>query len=323
MFAQYAYDMFGPKVISKELDTLSLQDRNLWCHETMHYVGWKAYQVEQSVSNAFTQASELCDSAMYHGIMEEYLRQNGLEEDIGSLIQNVCTEALKERPDFSLGTKSLCYHGIGHGLMYITTSDLGSSLDYCDVLQDGDRQSCYGGVFMEHTASKQVGPASNEKDLSDYSYCEALKEHQKIDCYGRQGANNFSFTGGDVKPAMELCLELPLQYQKTCFEGVGTNNPAPSKTHTQSSIDCHEALDVSSESYEGCITGGLSFVVQLDRGEANGANDFCRATLPEYQEYCYIRMGQQLENWLSEDEQRETKCEIVEESRFRNLCINR
>ncbi len=320
VLAEYAYDMYGPEIISEELDTLTMQDRNLWCHETMHYVGWQAYQHEQSVAKAFMQATELCDSAMYHGIMEEYLRQNGLEENIESLIKTVCTDALAERPDFSEGTRSLCYHGIGHGLMYITTSNLGRSLDYCDVLQDGERQSCYGGAFMEHTASKQVGPTRNNKDLRDFSYCESLKEHQKIDCYVRQGSNNFSFTGGEVKPAMELCLELEAQYQKVCFEGVGINNPTPSKSHTQASIDCHEALEVSPASYQSCIKGSLGFVIQLDRGESQGAYDFCKATLGEYQNYCYTQMGQNLKNWLSQGETLETKCSVIEDKKFQEFC---
>jgi hypothetical protein len=268
------------------------------------------------------QATELCDSAMYHGIMEEYLRQNGLEENIGSLIKTVCIDALKEQADFSEGTRSLCYHGIGHGLMYITTSNLGRSLDYCDMLYDRDRQSCYGGAFMEHTASKQVGPAANTRNLKDYTYCEALKEHQKMDCYGRQGADNFSFTGGDVKPAMELCLELEEQYQKVCFGGVGTNNPAPSKTHTQSSIDCHEALEVSTDSYRECIDGGLSFVIQLDRGKSEGAYNFCEAALEGYQQYCYVRMGKQLQSWLGKNERLDSKCGIIEDTTFRDFCSN-
>jgi hypothetical protein len=319
--AVYSYDSYGPLATAEQLDTLSLQDRNLWCHESMHYMGWYAYQTEGSVAKAFLNSSELCDSGMYHGVMEEYLRANGLEGNIEGLIATVCADALKDNPDASGGTKSLCYHGLGHGLMYITGSDLQKSLDYCDALQEEDVDNCYSGAFMENTTSKQIGPASNNKDLKDYTYCENLKEHQKTHCYSRQGSNNFSFTNGLVKPAMEMCLELDPQYQPICFRGVGVNNPAPSKTHTQASLDCQSALEVSKEAYVGCIEGSMGFVVQLDRGEPQGAVDFCNVVYEEFKPICYHAMHGSISYWLQPGVKIEDKCALIENQTYRMMCV--
>ena len=229
--AASAYGNYPTSEIAAVLDTLTYTQKNRWCHEVMHYMGWKAYAAEEDIAKAFLNSSELCDSGMYHGVMEEFLRREGLSADVGQLIKNVCTTSLSSHPQLSEGSLALCYHGLGHGLMYITSSDLQASLDYCDMLDAEHAGICYGGVFMEHSASKAIGPLSNSRDLTDSSYCEALSEKHKDTCYFRQGLDNFSATNGSVREGMRLCLSLDPSWQQRCFEGVGSNNPSPGKSH--------------------------------------------------------------------------------------------
>ncbi len=64
----------------------------------MHYMGWRAYEKERSIADAFMNSSELCASGMYHGVAEGYLRKEGLGSNIGELIKDLCPEALQENP---------------------------------------------------------------------------------------------------------------------------------------------------------------------------------------------------------------------------------
>jgi hypothetical protein len=258
---------------------------------------------------------------MYHGVTEAFLRKEGLSDQIDSIVKNTCEQALSKHPDLSEGTKSLCYHGLGHGLMYITSSNLRRSLDYCDLLQGTNSENCYGGVFMEYAASKAVGPLANNIDLEDPTYCDVLTDHQKDACYSRQGVNYLSFTKGDVAAAMQLCLRFPDKYKPGCFEGVGTNNPSPSKSDTQAGTDCLNALSVSEEAYKGCVVGSLSFIIQLDRGALTGAADFC-ATVPEkYKSLCYSHAGMGATIWLNSGETIADTCAVMPEA-YRAICAN-
>jgi hypothetical protein len=321
--AVYAYDSYEVPQVVAQLDTLSLQDRLHWCHEVMHYMGWRSYAEEQDIAASFMQSAELCDSGMYHGVMEEYLRQEGLQGDMADLIRNTCVESLQGNPELSEGTISLCYHGLGHGLMYITTADFKRSLDYCDLLDDQESYQCYGGVFMEYSANKAVGPLSdNEKpDLNDFNYCSELSEKQKSSCLARQGTNNLVITEGNVGEAMRLCLRIDEPDRQGCFQAVGANTPTPSRSHADSAVVCKQAIGVAPSSYMQCIKGALGFVAQLGHGEPQDVLEFCDASEESEREYCYKQGGVNLSFWLKPGEAPESKCAPFHEGVARNACL--
>ena len=303
-----AYGMYPVSEIAAVLDTLDNKQKERWCHETMHYFGWRAYEEEPDIAQAFINSSELCDSGMYHGVIEEYLRNEGFSGNIKELIRTTCTDSLEGRPDISQGHIGLCYHGLGHGLMFITSSDLRRSLELCDELGKDERGVCYSGAFMEFTASKAAGPLGNQRDWADYSHCETLNEEHLWMCYHRQGINNLAAANGDVKKAMEMCQELPEEYWNGCYFGVGGNNPAPNIPHADAGKACNAALAVSEDAYLNCLDGSLGFVMQIEWGDMQGAIDFCSATDSSYMERCYAFAGKAVTSWLKDSETIEDKC---------------
>jgi len=319
-FANAAYEQFSIEVISQEIDALPLSSKNRWCHEMFHYMGWRAFDVEGDIAEAFLNSSDLCDSGMYHGVVEQYLRKHGLE-NIEEIVRTTCEASLLSHPDLSAGVLGLCYHGLGHGLMYVTSSDLGRSLQYCDALEESSAQQCYSGVFMEYASSKAMGPLDNHRDLTDFSYCETLSDKHKAICYWRQGQDNFSATNGDVEKAMQLCLEVPPEHRSGCFEGVGTNNPAPSKLHADAGKACLSAQGVSREAYEACIRGSLSFVFALERGDSTGALQFCSALPAEDALYCARMAGVASLTWVASTHTREDMCKVFTTEAQQQACL--
>ena len=315
-----AYDAYPTEEIAMVLDSLSYIQKDHWCHEVMHYMGWKAYIAEGDIAKAFLHSSELCDSGMYHGVMEEFLRREGLSSNLEDLVATSCTDSLSGRPDTSDGLLELCYHGLGHGLMYVTSSDLQASLDYCDVLKE-TAPACYSGALMEYVISKELGPLSNQRDLSDFSYCEDLKEKHRDTCYVRQGLNNYAATRGDLGKAMELCLQVPEERQVLCFQGVGANNPAPGKAHDSTGSDCRVALDISKEAYISCIEGALGFVTQLEWGKTEGPALFCSAIEDGFKDFCYREIGRVIQPWITETETKEQKCAVLPTKEAQDLCV--
>lgn len=322
--AQATYGFFPNNEITAQLDSLSYEQKDRWCHETLHYMGWRAFIVEKDIAKAFLNSSDICDSGMYHGIVEEYLREQGLQGNMEDLVKHVCVDSLATFPNLTKGTLGLCHHGLGHGLMYITTADLQKSLDYCDLLDREYTNACYGGVFMEYTASKAVGPlAGNERqDIKDFSYCNDLRDSQKSACLRRQGSNNFIAAGGKVGDAMRMCLSIPgEENQYSCFGGVGTNNPAPSRKNSDAAKSCTEALEVSATSYSACVNESVGFILQMDHGATKGVVEFCDASPEENKDECYRSVGSELAPWTSSEDERKMKCLELQEGTAQQSCV--
>lgn len=319
--ASLMYGMHPISEIAAELDTLTLEQKMKWCHESMHYFGWRAYEEEKDIAKAFLKSSELCDSGMYHGVMEQFLREEGLGGNVEELVRDACTNSLVGRDDASDGLLFLCYHGMGHGLMYVTSSNLRQSLEICDVLGVEDAGACHSGAFMEHTVSKAVGPLANAREMTDFSYCNELNERHREGCFFRQGIDNYAATGGNMREAVKLCLKVPQEFQERCFVGIGANNPAPNKLHAKAGKECVEALDISEEAYLGCLSGSLGFVLQLEWGDMEAAVEFCNATAPEYMDQCYKYAGSNATPWLTATETKEKKCSVFEDPHAQAQCL--
>lgn len=317
---QRAYGVYSISEITAVLDTLEYRQKERWCHETMHYFGWRAYEESPDIAEAFINSSGLCDSGMYHGVIEEFLRNEGLAGNIKELVRTACADSLAGRTDISQGHIGLCYHGLGHGLMFITSSDLRKSLELCDELEGDYPGVCYSGAFMEFTASKAVGPLGNQRDWADYSHCATLNEEHLWMCYHRQGINNLAAANGDVKQAMEMCQQLPEQYWNGCFLGVGANNPAPNRSHVEAGKSCNAALAVSEDAYLNCLDGSLGFVMQIEWGDMQGAVEFCSETDSAYMDRCYEFSGKAVTSWLKDSETVAGKCAAFADESAQALC---
>lgn len=317
----YAYDSYEINDIIAELSTLTNEHKNNWCHDAMHAFGWRAFQREGTVEKAFLKASSFCDNAMYHGIVEEYLREHGMEGNISQLIKNICTESQADNSRYSAGTKALCYHGIGHGLMYITNANLEKSLDYCDEL-GSHAAECYSGSIMEYKISWKAG-IQYVGELDDFKYCTEMEdETRRTACYFTQGIDYSALVHGDVRQAMLLCANIPEKYHQECYKGVGSNTPHPGRSHADSGIACKEALEVSEAAYKGCIEGGVSFVAQLGQGNPKDVFDFCDVSSDSEKNYCFYVMGSNLRSWLKGSETiADTKCDIIPYPEGRAECI--
>src|SRR5690606_11430527 len=122
------------------------------CHQLVHEIGRAAGQRYGDVAEAYAVGDDLCASGYFHGVLEAVTEQIGLETLITE-IDTVCGP-LKERDPYSLDHYN-CVHGLGHGLMGVTYSQLYESLAACDAYSEAwERESCYGGVFMENIMAR-------------------------------------------------------------------------------------------------------------------------------------------------------------------------
>lgn len=311
--------------VMKAIDNSS---KRQWCHEFMHYIGWELYKKSGNLSDAFSEASNECDSAMYHGVVEEFISSkkigNDLEKFINS-IKNVCQDNFSSRRT-SAGMKTLCYHGLGHGFMLITDNDLNESLKYCDHILNNNGDACYTGAFMENVQAKQMGNSSGH--FSKFSYkqddvnypCNILDEKYKKQCYSYKGVWSVVRSQGDFKQAFKECLNIAQNFQEDCFWGVGSDIPGPHWSAKTASEKCKVALEVDPKAYEQCIFGAMSFVIQLTVGDPKGAIEFCDVVDQNYKDICYRAAGSSLGGWVTAEESLEKKCKHFKDIKAQRIC---
>ncbi|HEY4496894.1 MAG TPA: hypothetical protein VI432_01980 [Candidatus Paceibacterota bacterium] len=299
-----------------------------WCHEFMHYLGWETLSKTKTISKAFELASGLCDSGMYHGIVEEYINQAELSYDPETFTKNIIYETCEESINNSknpVAIKGLCYHGLGHAFMFITENKLNNALEYCDRTKSPN--GCYTGAFMENIQTKQIARFSHQKELAfqendpDYP-CKILNNKYKDTCYLYKGINNLVATGGDVKKAFELCLKVASKYKNICFRGTGSNIPGPHETPKGAGEKCLLSLQINKTAYEECIKGAMSFLVQVALGSPEAVAEFCETIKEEQRNLCYAESGDNLNLWVTENETLADKCNKLPTSDAKNLCLN-
>ncbi len=118
------------------------------CHPITHVIGREAALKFSNVSDAYTEGDSYCWSGYYHGVLETFLNKIG-RENLVSKIDTVCA-GIEGKSRYSFDYYN-CVHGLGHGVMAITDTELFESLSYCNNLAgDWEQKSCASGVFMEN-----------------------------------------------------------------------------------------------------------------------------------------------------------------------------
>lgn len=119
-------------------------------HMYAHHIGLAASPSPDSVDETFRQCRPSFQSGCYHGVIQAYfadLTSAGAEID-AEVVNGLCADYRENEADRWLLFQ--CVHGLGHGLTMLHDYHLPTALEGCDLLaSDWDRQSCYGGVFME------------------------------------------------------------------------------------------------------------------------------------------------------------------------------
>jgi hypothetical protein len=130
------------------LDQLAAADRDVaeHAHEYAHGIGIEAYGRSTDITGTFAACGDGYSSGCRHGVIQAYFesREHVTQPEVEALCQPFKAATASRWVLFQ------CVHGMGHGLTMFHSHDLPRALTDCDLLSDGwDRESCYGGAFME------------------------------------------------------------------------------------------------------------------------------------------------------------------------------
>lgn len=327
----YAVRKYTPQEIESAILIITDNPKLQWCHEFMHYAGWELYRQKKTLFASFSSASGKCDSGMYHGIVEEYIKQKQASYDpegfVSFVIPRACEDEIAKN-DLVAGMKSHCFHGLGHAFMFISDNDLNASLRYCDRVKEGQTQACQTGAFMENIQTKQIGfaghPSKFRYDPKNPDFpCSTLDEKYKDLCYIYKGISNVVETKGDFKKSFQMCFDVDPKFRDQCFWGVGNDIPGPHWSSRTAGEKCLTALEISPHIYEKCIEGAMVFLIQINFGDSQAAVDFCDVIKPGYKDLCYRSAGQSFKSWLASGETIADKCKLLPDKKAQTACLGR
>ena len=231
------------------------------CHDVAHDIGHKTYEMF-GFSGAMTfndpnrlghtSVDDICAGGYMHGILEAvFLNQPELKSNP----EPICLPI----PEANRGS---CFHGVGHGLMFVNKRDIPTSLATClSVVGFEDEHRCYEGVWMEmfwgetnHAGADSLGWDPKEP----LQKCKEAADTQKPTCFlyahlGYLRTHRYDFPG-----AINLCTQYGLNEFDTnfCVKGIGiTMMKRVTSQHLDRSEDLVKDLDYGRKFayYEGVI----------------------------------------------------------------------
>ncbi len=309
--ADFAADEQQPEIFSR-------------CHEVTHYLGRSAYEQSKSVPDIYAQCTYVCHGGCYHGVIEQYFKDNNTvmaelsDEVLQPQIQSICGR----QQDYSVPrTYSECVHGIGHAMMYITDQELPHSLKLCDFLQTlSDRETCYGGVFMENSSSStNLDHPTEYLKPSDPMYpCDILdKQFLKV-CYQYQSSYFAELSKWDWQKTAQLCQKVPQEFADGCATILGSNLVGYTEDMEVIKNVCNQMPTKNFR--RDCVAGVISSLGGRFIGDMAKMENFCNSINVQEQEICYNAVGNSVSSWSAEQSQVEEKCSSLKTPQYIAWC---
>jgi hypothetical protein len=253
------------------------------CHQLAHAIGNTVAQNTPDIADAFVNGDSICWSGYYHGVVEKYVERRG-QEGFQKNADNLCAK-VPSKNVYGFDYYN-CVHGVGHGVMAITKNHLFDALALCKNLSGNwEKESCYGGVFMENIMSDNRNHYATYLKPDDLLYpCNAVDSEYKEECYKMQTSYALTKNGQDFGKLFELCASAEEGYQRTCAQSIGRDASGQSISNKERTIAwCALAKNPTQES--DCYVGAVKDYVSYFHSDVQ-ARALCFAILPQYQEHC-------------------------------------
>ncbi len=253
------------------------------CHPLTHSIGQAAVEKFPTIAEAYQHADSFCWSGYHHGALEGFVGIVGREKFLAG-IDTICDGIPgKERYSFDYYN---CLHGLGHGVMALTQTELFESLEICNRLTGSwQRQSCFSGVFMENVIVDNKNHFTKYlKPAEPLFPCTAVESPYKQTCYLMQTSYMLKVTGQNFAKVFEWCQMADPEYINTCYESLGRDASGKSVSSvTATKATCELGKDFDQRSH--CVIGAVKDFISYFHSDSQ-ALQLCAALNPEVQETC-------------------------------------
>jgi len=305
------------------LDAVAAADPDVaeHAHEYAHGLGIEAYSTSPDIAATFSACGDGFSSGCRHGVIQAYFesREHVTQPEVEALCEPFRSASASRWVLFQ------CVHGMGHGLTMFRGHDLPQALTDCDLLSDGwDRESCYGGAFMEnvinvtsphHPATELAAHSHHHMTMSSFKAidpadplypCSIVAERYLHACYQMQTSVMLYENHGDIAAAAKSCERAPAAQRPVCFQSLGRDITSYTARDPQKTADlCAKARDAYRPS---CYFGAVKALVDWT-ATTNAAFTFCGIVLREPgAPTCYRALGEEIATLLAAAPEKEEQC---------------
>lgn len=330
----YAFDILSRATLPAGTDV----------HLLGHVVGDELY-AQQGINGIAACTQEFrnaCSHSIVIGALEEYGGAEALE-----LVRAACRKA----PGGS-GAYTMCYHGLGHGVLAFYGYDLREAVRFCEQTgtkeyQGREYTECVGGAVMElmggggHDRERWL--ESREQYLSGdpLSLCrgDVVPEDAKPLCLLYLTPHLWEYVGIDLaRPdpalfpkAFSLCERIPARERPerdACFAGFGKEfipiaGAGDIRTIAELSDDAFKralewcGLASSEDGQAACVGEAVASVFWGGENDPEASFRFCAlAPSGALQSACHARLAEDIAAYMNDERVRDALCErIPEENR--------
>ena len=298
-------------------------------HPLVHHVGQQSFVRYGTAPVALSHCRDVFWSGCYHGVLQAYLSSLPVVEP--QHILPLCPTS--ETVSVYSFQRYNCLHGLGHGLIMQFRYDLLKSLAYCDALSGTwDRESCYGGVFMENIvtfqqawrgASPSAGHDHHQTATSflnpqDLLYpCSVLHEKYLRSCYLMQTSAVLTFLNYDFGQAFAQCARVDGEHQTTCYRSLGRDI---------SGYTLRDAARVNElcrlghgDQIQQCFIGAVKDFILTDANPDPGLA-LCRSLDGPFKKDCYATVGEMVVPLFDDKNKRTQACRRGEDA-YIDACL--
>ncbi len=280
----YCYEEYYQNLVREKgipaafLDLKARYEKNQYvvaqCHPLTHVIGREAALKFKTPGEAYKDGDGYCWSGYYHGVMETFLDKIG-RENLPTQINTMC-ESIEGKENYSFDYYN-CVHGLGHGVMAITDTELFKSLEYCELLEGSwEQASCASGVYMENVIVDNLNHFTKYLDPKRPLYpCTDSPEKFKNTCYLMQTSYILKVNGGDFADTFNWCRKAEDLYQSTCFQSLGRD----ASGRTSSDVEKTKRYCLIGANYfeqSNCVIGAVKDFVSYFHSDKE-AKQFCAA----------------------------------------------
>ena len=314
------------------LEQITVQDPEALreAHPLVHHVGQRSFARYGTAPLALAHCRDVFWSGCYHGVLQAFL--SSLETVEPQHILPLCP--ISETVSAYSFQRYNCLHGLGHGLTIQFRYDLLKSLAFCDALPGSwDRESCYGGVFMENIVTFQQAqraqPAQSGGDHhhheatsflnpQDLLYpCSVLNEKYLRACYLMQTSAVLTFLNYDFAQAFTQCARVEGEHQTTCYRSLGRDI---SGYTLRDAVRVNELCRLGqADQIRQCFIGAVKDFILTDANPDPGLA-LCRSLDGPFKRDCYATVGEMVIPLFDDKEKRAQACRKGEDE-YVDACL--
>ncbi len=296
-------------------------------HPLVHHIGQRSFARYGTAPLALSHCRDVFWSGCYHGVLQAFL--SSLSHVEPPHILPLCP--ISETVSAYSFQRYNCLHGLGHGLTIQFRYDVLKSLAFCDALPGSwDRESCYGGVFMENIVTFQQAqraqPAGGHHHHEATSFlnpqdllypCSVLTEKYLRACYLMQTSAVLTFLNYDFAQAFTQCARVEGEHQTTCYRSLGRDI---SGYTLRDAARVNELCRLGQgDQIQQCFIGAVKDFILTDANPDPGLA-LCRSLDGPFKKDCYATVGEMVVPLYDDKDKRAQACRKGEDA-YVDACL--